>query len=248
MTEKLLDDVYWLNQCFELEEDHHHVAVYLLTNGDDSILIDTGSFYHLEEIRTQIDETTDGIEAAILSHADAPHSGNVREFKNTWDEMEVIAATGSPEVQGLPTDDFRRSVVGEDMIVCGRTFSFIDPPLADRNHTTWIYEHDSKILVTADGFGHYHFDGECDLVSSDFDGGIREESVHRFHKQALRWLHWVDPDKLESVLVNLFDEYDLSYIAPIHGNPISEDDLDEYMDRLVSSVKTISRSDSFGEA
>lgn len=35
-------------------------------------------------------------------------------------------------------------------------FSFIDPPLADRNQTVWIFDHGSGLLVTADGFGIHH--------------------------------------------------------------------------------------------
>lgn len=50
----------------------------------------------------------------------------------------------------------QRCRIGGSLSVQGRSFSFIDPPLVDRSHTTWIYDHGSEVLFTADGFGSYH--------------------------------------------------------------------------------------------
>ncbi|MGM0591450.1 MAG: MBL fold metallo-hydrolase [Halobacteriota archaeon] len=240
MAVQLTPDVLWINESYEVRDGEYvHVAVYLISESDSTILVDTGSFYHRDAITAQIEEATDRVDSIILSHGDAPHGGNLHAFNNTWDDIQLVSAAGTPEIQGYPTTDYRRCRIGEDMIVEGRRFSFIDPPLADRNHTVWIYDHGSKVLVTADGFGNHHTEDESDLTSGDFDDGIDTARIHDFHRDALRWLRFVDPEKLRVSLESIFDAYDISYVAPIHGNPIASDDIETYMDRLMDSVGEI---------
>lgn len=242
MPVQLTPDVTWINECYDIGPKHLHVAVYLIDDGDGTILIDTGSFYHREAIAEQLRAITDGIDTIILSHGDAPHAGNVRAFNRTWDEVQLVAASGAPEIQGYPTDDYRPCEIDEDMHIEGRRFSFIDPPLADRSHTTWIYDHDSRVLVTADGFGNHHAAGECDLLSSEFDDGIPIDRIHDFHRDALRWLRYVDPGRMRHALESIFEAHEITYVAPIHGQPIAAADLDRYLDRLFESVRRISDS------
>lgn len=238
MTMNLREGVRWINEYFELDDRHHHVFMSLFESGWDSIIVDIGSFYHRNGVRSQVQETTDSVDAVILSHADSPHSGNVREFKKKGDEMDAIAAAGTPELQGLPTDVYRKGTVEEEMDVGERTFSCIDPSLADRGHTTWRYDHDSEVQVTADGFGHYHTDGTCDLLSSEFDDGTPKYSIHQYHRGALRWLPLADPAKLRTALANLSEEYDPNYVAPIH---VPSEEIETYVKQLTDVVEDISR-------
>jgi flavorubredoxin len=237
-TVTLTDDVRWINECFPHDERHEHVSVYLIRS-EASILVDSGSFYHRGTIKERIARATDGdgLDAIVLSHSDYPHAGNVSEFREEWGDVELVASSGSPELQGL--SDARRCKIGESLTVSGRRFSFIDPPLADRSHTTWIYDHGSGVLFTADGFGNYHSPGECGDTSRDFENTVPAEAVYEFHAENLVWLRYVDPEKLRAALTAIFDEYDVSYVAPIHGNPIAGPDVDEYVDRLVDAAGRI---------
>ena len=238
-TLPITGDVQWINECYPHDERHEHVSVYMIRSDRTSILVDSGSFYHRDAIRDRIERSTDGtgLDAIILSHSDYPHAGNISTFREEWGEVELVASSGSPELQGL--SDARRCRIGESLIVEGRQFSFIDPPLADRSHTTWIYDHDSGVLFTADGFGNYHEPNECNFTSRDFEDNVPKEAVYEFHAKNLVWLRYVDPDKLRTALTSIFDDYDVSYVAPIHGNPIARPDLDEYLDRLVDSAARI---------
>lgn len=123
--------------------------------------------------------------------------------------------------------------------MAGRRISFIDPPLADRSHTTWIYDHGSGVLFTADGFGSYHAPGKCDHTSRKFDDNVPLEAIYRYHANNLVWLRYVDPDKLEAAIESILETYDISYVAPIHGNPIAGADLAEYTERLVEAAGRI---------
>lgn len=239
MTIELTDEVVWINECYVHDDRHEHVSAYLIQGDSGTVLIDSGSFYHREAIRTGIVDATNGagIDAIVLSHSDYPHSGNVSEFREEWDDVELVASSGSPEIQGL--SDARQCQIGESLSVQGRTFSFIDPPLADRSHTTWIYDHGSKVLFTADGFGSYHDSMNCDDTSRAFANGIPAESILEFHRNNLVWLRYVDADKLAAALDSVVESYDISYVAPIHGHPIHRTDLDGFLDKLIESTRRI---------
>lgn len=240
MTVQLTSDVRWINQCYQDDGIHEHVSVYLIEEGDQYILIDSGSFYHEEQIEAAIEAATgdQGLDALVLSHSDYPHSGNVGTFTDKWEDVELVASSGSPEAQGLPSTA-TKCEIGGSLDIVGRTFSFIDPPLADRSHTTWIYDHGSNVLFTADGFGSHHRPGECNETSATLDGGIALEDIYTYHKETLVWLRYVDPEKLEDALQSILDEYRIDYVAPVHGHPIAGDDFDGYIDSLMRAVREI---------
>lgn len=239
MTTKLIDEVIWINECYPHGDQHEHVSTYLIRGDSGTILIDSGSFYHREAIRAGIIDATkgDGIDAIVLSHSDYPHSGNVSAFREEWDDVELVASSGSPEIQGL--SNARRCRIGGSLSIREREFSFIDPPLADRSHTTWIYDHRSEVLFTADGFGSYHNPTDCAKTSRAFADGISAESIQEFHRNNLVWLRYVDADKLATALNSIIKSYDISYVAPIHGHPIHRTDLDGFINRLIESARQI---------
>lgn len=238
-TIKLSSDVEWINECYPTQGRHEHISVYLIKTGSNYIIIDSGSYYHRESIRVRILEATqnNGIGAIILSHADYPHSANVSAFRREWGEIDVIASSGVPELQGLPYA--KKSKIGGSLEVFGRKFSFIDPPLADRSHTSWIFDHESGFLFTADGMGNYHKPGQCGFTFDMYPGGIPLDDIYNFHRTALVWLRYVDPARLRNRLESIFAQFNISYIAPIHGSPIAFKDLHTFIDRLTESAGRI---------
>ena len=247
MAVQLTDEVRWLNECYDHGGRHEHVSVYLV-DGDRRLLVDTGSFYHREAITAEIEAATGarGVDGIVLSHSDYPHSGNVGAVREEGEDVTVYASSAAPESQGLPPTAVKCDI-GGSMDVEGRRLSFIDPPLADRSHTTWIYDRDSGVLFTADGFGSYHDAGDCDLVSDDMPDGVPYEDIYEYHNDALVWLRYVDPGKLRAALEDIFDEYDVSYVAPVHGHPVARDDLEEYLDRLIRAAGRISDEHPIGD-
>lgn len=237
MPINITNDTTWINPCFTHGEYHEHVSVYLIETGDQSILIDSGSFLHRDEIRKQIvDAATNGIDTIILSHSDYPHSGNIRAIRNVWN-ADLVASSGSPDIQGLP--DARQCKIGDIMTIEGREFSFIDPPLADRSHTTWIYDHADSVLYTADGFGSYHRSGDCAATAADLPDGISDAAITAYHADNLGWLRYVDPVKLEEALDSIFEAFHIDIVAPIHGHPIGPTQLDTYRNQLIAAVDRI---------
>ncbi|MDH3733511.1 MAG: MBL fold metallo-hydrolase [Gemmatimonadota bacterium] len=231
--------VEWIHECYSEPTGHLHVSVYLVRAPGGDILVDSGSFYHRDSLHSRIESATDGRgpRALILSHSDYPHSGNIPTFREEWGDFEIVASVASPEIQGLPYA--RRARIGESLDVLGRRFTFLDPPLADRSHTTWIYDEEGKTLFVADGFGTIHPPGHCDSWWGDLPLEGRTEGVLEFHDQTLRWLIYVDPDRLMTALRDIFARHPAEVVAPIHGPPIARADLEAYLDDLESGVRTI---------
>ncbi|MEZ4415841.1 MAG: MBL fold metallo-hydrolase [Gemmatimonadota bacterium] len=240
----LTQEVFWVAESFALApERHEHVAVYLLRSAVGWIVIDSGSFHHRHTILEAIQEVTggDGVRALILSHSDYPHSGNIGALRQRWGDFEIVASCGDPGIQGLPYAT--RVHIGGREAVLGRPIRFLDPPLADRSHTSWIYDELSRVLFVADGFGSYHRPEHRTRTSRDFAEGISEEAIERFHTDAVSWLRFVDPGKLMSTLRHLFEKNPIEWVAPIHGHPIAGQDLPEYLWRLERGVRRIVERD-----
>lgn len=231
--------VEWLHECYVEPGGHLHVSVYLVRAPGGDILVDSGSFYHRETLSRRIAAATGGRGpgALILSHSDYPHSGNIPSFRREWGDFEIVASCASPEIQGLPYA--RRARIGETLEVLGRRFTFLDPPLADRSHTTWVFDEESRILFVADGFGTLHPAGSCDTWWGALPAEGRGEGVREFHAQTLRWLEYVDPDRLMSALRAIFARHPAVAVAPIHGPPIAGEDLDAYLGELDRGVRAI---------
>ncbi|MFC7229740.1 MBL fold metallo-hydrolase [Salinirubellus salinus] len=244
MSVQLTEDVTWLAESYPHGEKHLHVSVYLVEHDDSYILVDSGSFYHREQIDAQLAETIGDapVDALVLSHADLPHSGNVPEFRDRWPELTLVSSSGSPAVVGLGHADVTAEI-GGTMDICGRTFSFVDPPLADIQHSTWIFDHDSGVLFTADGFGNYHAPEHAGEPFGAVDGGVPTADIRDYHRDALRWLCYVDPARIDPAVDALFEDLDVSVLAPTHGNPIEAADFPEYRARLWAAIEEISRTD-----
>jgi len=239
----LTDDVMWLSESFALP-DHHpgravHVSVYLVRSKEGWILIDSGSFYHRDRIVGRV-ATAIGdqpVRALILSHSDYPHSANISTFRRRWGDFEIIASCGNAEIQGLPYAT--RVPIGGSLEVAGRVLRFLDPPLADRSHTSWIYDESDRVMFVADGFGSYHTAADADLTSRELPQGISADAIHEFHKDTVVWLKYADPARMAQTFQTLFHGNPVQWVAPIHGHPIHETDLERYLGLLNESIGRI---------
>lgn len=231
--------VEWLRECYPESTGHLHVSAYLVRAPGGPVLVDSGSFYHRETLGRRIAAATGGVgpAALILSHSDYPHSGNIPAFRREWGDFEIVASCASPEIQGLPYA--RRARIDETLEILGRRFTFLDPPLADRSHTTWIFDEEAKVLFVADGFGTLHPPGACDAWWGDLPGEGRREGIREFHAQTLRWLEYVDPGRLMAALRYILERHPAEAVAPIHGPPIARADLSTYLDELEDGVRRI---------
>ncbi|WP_423924474.1 hypothetical protein [Candidatus Palauibacter sp.] len=205
-----------------------------------AILIDSGSFHHRQRLSDWISDATAwrGIGAIILFHSDYPHSGNIPTFRRNGatSRSSHLAATPPP---GTPIRPPPR--IGDVTEVLGQRFHVLDPPLADRNHTMWVYDEVSRTLSVADGFGTLHAPGACDIDWGRIAEGGRAEGVH-VHAQTLPSLRYADPARVMGALHAMLERYPPAWIAPIHGPPIAEADVECYMTYLGEALTRIAPS------
>jgi flavorubredoxin len=243
MVRELTEDVYWINPCIEHKDRHVHNSAYLIHNEGGNILVDTGSFLDHEQAKADIRSVVgdEGVEVIMLTHPDLPHTGNVWEYMDDLGASEVMSAAAVSDAQGLLPwgEGLRKIVIGKQMEVCGRRISATEALLADRFNSAWLYDHETGVYFTADGFGHYHFDDEHDRTSDEIEDGISSENVREYHQDKLPWLRFVEPASFTEALGDLLDQFDPTWIAPVHGNPIHADDQEEYVQQFRSSVQTI---------
>lgn len=239
MTRRLIGDVYWLANCHADDGRHLHLSEYLIRGDDGTVLVDSGSSLHRDEIITKTNQLTDGAgpDVVLLTHSTLPHTENVPAFESEWGKLETIAATGRfPEIVGLPNARPRR--LNRPVEFVGRPITCIHPLLTDVTVSQWAYDHESGVLFTAEAFGHYHDPDACELTSGELDGGIPDEHLRRFYLDKLPFIDYLDPDSLETAFEQLFDILDVSYIAPIHGNPVNAGDIDDYLADALRTVRT----------
>ena len=248
MVENLTNDVYWINPYLEHKDRYVHNAAYLVRNERGNILVDTGSFLDRSDAKTEIRSLVgdDGIDIIILTHPDLPHTGNFWDYMEEWDVDEVMSAAAVPDTQGLLPwgKGLRKIVIGKEMNIRGRQIHATEALLADRFNSAWIYDDASGVYFTADGFGHYHLDGQHDNTSEGIENGISPENIQLYHQDKLPWLRFVDPDAFTEGLRELLERFDPEWIAPVHGNPIHADDREQYIQHFRASVRNITEAHS----
>lgn len=236
MIRRVASDLYVVGECVEGVRGHEAVRVYVLKNGERSILIDTGSHLHRERIMDGLVEVLDGNppETIFLTHTELPHAGNVRAIAEKWPKATaVVSNTIIPYIELAPIVEMARislAPIADVATFSGRAFEFVNAPLKDQPATQWILDFKTKTLFTADAFGYYHAPGECELFDGVDGPSIRIADMRDYHRVAFRYLRWVIAGPLNQALDEVF-ERDVEIIAPVHGNPMTRG-IEEHVEML----------------
>jgi len=239
MYRRLTDDVIWIAECYDFGDVHMHLSVYLLETDDEYVLVDTGSYYHQEEITAAIGELTDGAgpDALVFANTTLEHTGNLGRFREEWGEFRVITSADMPAQVGMPDSESWK--LGRTEPVAGRDLTFIRPPFTDVLYSMWLLDEPSGTLFTAEAFGHLHREDDCTKTSAAFADGFDSRLVRRFYAQQIPWLEYAEPAKLRAGVAEKMTAHDVERIAPVHGNPIVGDDIEDYLARLEAAVEDI---------
>lgn len=233
----LTDGLHWLSDCHVDGDRHTHVSQYLIEGSEGTMLIDAGSG-HPDALLTAVRDLVGdaGLDALLLTHCILPHTRNVDPIREAFDDVDVVCPALIPPVVGL--DEARPHVVNDTEEIAGDRVTFMDPLLTDVVVSSWLYHHPTRTLFTAEGVGHYHAPGQCESVSTDFDGGIPADQVAAFAGDKLQFLEYVDASKLDIAFETLQAEYRIDRIAPMHGNPVAGPDVPSYLDGVVRAVES----------
>ncbi len=243
MSVQLTEDVHWVGTCEDAGPDRHvHVSVYLIETGDGYVLVDAGP-PHETDIGDEVDRLTGGagVDTLLLTHTNMPHTGHAHEYADRG--VRVLSATDIPEEFGGYGELWNRD---ETVELAGRAFSFPKPPMTDHVYSLWLYDHDSGVLFSSEALGNYHPPSRCGAVWGARRGGdeageweVSRRDIEAFVRDRLPWVRYIAPEKLESTLRERLGGYDISYVAPGHGNPVAGNHLDAYLDRLMDVVEEV---------
>ncbi|MQA91560.1 MAG: hypothetical protein GEU90_15275 [Gemmatimonas sp.] len=203
---------------------------YLIKEGSNALLIDTGVALHrkdvLEQLSMLIDDQTKP--RVLFTRAELDATGNLIAIAARFG-VEVVNAGGNvnpfdafEEVGqvGRIAASFRveRVASGESLSIGdGRAIEVIRPPLRMLN-TTWAYDPRTKTLFTSDSFGHTFLEQDRYAPVLTAERDATDYAQVRRHTCARYWWlqHAVSP-RLATEMTKLYDRYDIERIAPTHG-------------------------------
>jgi flavorubredoxin len=246
---QLTDDVTWVYAAHETGDDEIpgravHSSMHLVEGEESYLLINSGDYDVREAFLGQIREVVGekGVGTIFAQESHIPNSANVSAFREEYD-ADIIFPGGASPIHGLP-EVIQWPQYGTERLY-GRTFDLTRGSLLDLPHTTWVFDRTSGVLFPLEGFCYYHREGETGKLSSELEAGIRYEDVHDFYSDMLLWLKYAEPRKVIDDLQGIVDDFDPSFIAPAHGNPIVREDIPTYMEHIDRAVTAIADSYEF---
>lgn len=231
---EIADGVYWVG--FADAKAGLHCNPYLIVDGDEAVVIDSGSrdefsSVMLKILRTGIDPSK--IQRLIYQHYDPDLCGNIPHFEAIInnDNLKIISHKEnnifikyySPKSPRLCIE----SLNNEYKFSSGRVLKFIRTPYSHSPGSFVTYDCKTKTLFTGDIFGSYdinwtlfrHLNYECHTCkpkrSCDIDNKeCRLYGILKFHESIM-----TSPKALRYALDEI-EKLDINLIAPQHGSLI----------------------------
>lgn len=212
-------------QTFEVrgQKYHGHMSCYLVIGSDRTILVDTGSPYHREQLLRDVREQLAGraLDYVFTTHCDEyPHVGLLPMWMQIYPEAVAVGNLHDHELL-FPDLEGRVQVVGPgDAIDLGdRKIVFAPAVWRDFKDTLWAFETRSKVLFVADGFAflHYHGEGECDHTAVESKSVPTPELFQHYGEKALNWAMYTDVRTTFEDLDGVMEAFDPSIVAGAHG-------------------------------
>lgn len=237
---ELAPRVWWVGSM--LPEDAFQCHVYLVEQGDQSVLIDPGSAMVADEVIDKIEQVVGlrNVRWLVCSHADPDILGALPALVSAglhpqaaivthWRDEALIQHTGTP----LPfwrIEDHEWRLPLRD-----RTLSFVFTPYAHFAGSFCAFDEVSGTLFSSDLFGGFTDDQDLFASSVDYFEGMRA-----FHE------HYMPSREILSHSLEQLHELPIRRIAPQHGQVIPEDLVDPLFDqlqRLECGIYLLARSD-----
>jgi len=195
-TVELPGDVHWLDTCFPMDQQHHHISPYLLDGPTDRCLL------------RRIDGSPRPTHRADRS-TPGPAGSTRRSSATTTCHTVSNARAVSRDVGVRPVHVVQRNVGepgnarngpstgcmhDETREICGRTFTFRGRRSSTRP-TRWVYDHDAKAMFTGD-MGHYHESTDCRTVVDGAAEPVSVDAIRAYNEDALPFVKFLDPEKM----------------------------------------------------
>ena len=209
------------------DEIHNAVVCYLL-QGEKSLLFDTCSPIVGDHVVAEVERCLDGdpLDYVVLSHGEAPHSGNLGALRRAFPEATLVASDhASPEHAMFEWDAVTLVEPGDVIDLGGLEAEIVEALVPDTAMSLWLFERTRRALFTVDWLGAVHTEHECALTASELSppSTITAERLYENQSFILPWMRYMQPERIEAVVEHVIDRFDPAYLAPAHGIPIDED-------------------------
>lgn len=226
-----------------VEEIHSHVTCYLIVGTEKALMIDTGTPANWEMTEDYLDRILGDrqLDWIVPTHWEVPHSGNLDKLFKKYPNSQ--AGGDLRDYHLAHPEHVDRMHIFEDghRIDLGGGYAFVSlpAPIKDLTNSVWGYEENQKVLFTSDGFSYthhtgmvseddedvyIHVDGECSLMSHEIGIYPTVAQAHFLTKAALYWTRLTPVEPFFAEVAAVMDKYPPLYIAPAHGNVISDID------------------------
>ena len=246
LPRELTPNIAWLGSCLENpyqgEILHAYQSMFLIKGEEAACLVEAGFPSHHTQVQPQLDEALEGgppLRYIFPTHQEMPHAGGVGRFLERYPDSIAFGDVRDYHLFFPHLEErFVQYEVGEEIDLGGLHVRVVDAVIKDLVSTRWLVVPELGALFTGDGFSfaHYHRAGQCGRVASELPDLNVAGLGALFIEVALHWLRFVDPEVYVDSLARCLDEYDVTFIGPTHGLPIT--DVPQIMPYIYEGLRT----------
>jgi flavorubredoxin len=232
---ELAPGVHWLGQCQEIPYKgdllHAGNSAFLVAGDKHSALIDAGHTFNTPLIMEHIAEVMaeralPEIKYVFVTHSETAHSGGTGHALARFPGSIAVGEVSDlhlifPQFEGR----FQWADPGESFDLGGTEILVVESVIRDMTYTRWFFDTRSRVLFTGDGFAfsHDHNAAHCGHTTEQVDGLDIPNQMKIFAVSAFNYMQYINIEPyIERLDQLIFDELNVSLIAPTHGLPIAD--------------------------
>ena len=225
---EIAKNVYWVGEL--MDNDAFQCHAYLLVDGDESILIDSGSMLEYESIKAKVASVIPlkNIKYIIAHHQDPDVCANIPAFEKdiNRDDLKIVSHSRNIALikhYGIKADYYIIEEYDFKLKTNNLDISFLTTPYSHAPGAFTTYLKTTKTLFSSDIFGaveeKWHFYAD----------------EHYFHEIKLFHENYMPNQDILNYSLNKIQTLDLELIAPQHGSLIKK----EYIDIVINDLKEL---------
>jgi flavorubredoxin len=232
---ELAERVFWLGQCQEIPYKgtllHTGNSAFLVAGDKHSALIDAGHTFNTGLIMEHVAKMTKerglpDIKYVCITHTETAHSGGTGHALAQFPDAIAVGEVSDLQlIFPQYADRIRWADPGETFDLGGTEIRVVESVIRDMTYTRWFFDTRSRVLFSGDGFAfsHDHDAAHCGHTTEEVADLDIPSQMKIFAVSAFNYMQYIDIEPYLTRLDELiFDELNVSLIAPTHGLPIGD--------------------------